>query len=402
MSRPTTKQYFVRERLTEARDARAVTQTDLAKCLGRSGAAVSNWERGEQAPEPHMLEQLAQVLGVSTAYFGKEMPDHGTSAIFFRSLANATKRARTREKARVRWLQHTALTLQQILEFPEVNFPEFAGPREYLTLDHAELERIASSMRAHWRLGEGPITNMVLVAENAGVVVGIDEVGSTRIDGQGSWSDVDKRPYILLARDKYTAYRRQMDMAHELAHLALHYNVTEDELEEHFDLIEDQAKYLAGALLLPDRSFAAEIFSLSLDGFLALKPRWKVAIGAMIMRARQLHILSENAAQQLWKYRATRGWHRREPLDLPVETPVEEPRLLRRSIEMIVDASARSKRDLVTLDIGLGASDIEMMAVLPPGYFAEQAEIVPLEPRFKTGEIAASGTGTVVPFRRSE
>ena len=189
-----------------------------------------------------------------------------------------------------------------------------------------------------------------------------------------------------------------MDIAHEIAHLVLHYNVNEDELARKFDDIEDQAKYLAGALLLPDKSFPAEIFSVSLDGFLALKPRWKVAISAMIMRAQQLHIISEAAAQQLWKYHTTRGWRRREPLDLPIETPVEEPRLLRRAIEMIIDANVRSKKMLLRSDIGLGASDVETMAVLPPGYFGDVAEIIPLEPKFRETDTVPKGPGSIVRF----
>src|SRR5262249_11802329 len=154
----------------------------------------------------------------------------------------------------------------------------------------------------------------------------VDEAGSTAIDGQGTWSLVDGRPYILLCTDKYTAYRRQMDISHEIAHLVLHRGVaSETELAENFSLIEDQAKYLASAFLLPDRTFAAEIPSLSLDGFLSLKRRWMVSVGAMIMRAEQLEILSKHAAESLWRYRAARGWSRREPYDLPEETPVEQP-----------------------------------------------------------------------------
>ena len=75
------------------------------------------------------------------------------------------------------------------------------------------------------------------------------------------------------------------------------------------------------------------------------------AVGAMVMRAHQLVMLSDQAAQYLWKYRTMRGWHRREPLDLPAEAPIEEPRLLKRSIEMIVQANVRSKTDLLESDI---------------------------------------------------
>jgi hypothetical protein len=78
---------------------------------------------------------------------------------------------------------------------------------------------------------------------------------------------------------------------------------------------------------------------------------------------------------------------------------VEEPRLLRRAIEMIIDAKVRSKKELIISDIGLGPADIEMMAVLPSGYFTGSAEIIPLEPKFRDSETDPR-TGEVVPFRR--
>jgi Zn-dependent peptidase ImmA (M78 family)/DNA-binding XRE family transcriptional regulator len=400
VSRASTKNYFVRERLAEAREARSITQRELSSSLGKADSTISNWERGEQAPEPRTLDQLAAALDVSPGYFLKPMPDHGPGAIFFRSLANATARARTRERARVRWLQHISLSLQEVLDFPAISIPDFVEDGSYARLKEADLERVAAAMRHHWRLGEGPIEDLLLVVENAGVVVGVDEVGSTAIDGQGTWSDADRRPYILLVRDKYTAFRRQMDVAHELAHLVLHKGVDEAKLARDFDLIEHQAKYLAGALLLPHRSFTAEISSLSLDGFLGMKQRWRVAVGAMIMRAQQLEVLSEQAAQLLWKYRATRGWHRREPYDAPEETPVPEPRMLKRSVEMIVSEKVRSKQDLLRYDIGLGARDVELLACLDFGYFVDlPANVVRIEPRLR-GATDPEPSAQVVPFRR--
>lgn len=400
MSRPSTKGLFVKERLVEARDARSLTQKHVARALNRGESTISNWERGGQAPEPTALAELASALGVFPSYLLRPMPDHGGTPIFFRSLANATVRARTREKAKVRWLQHIALSVQEVLDLPPVDVPEVVKGDEYLSLKTEDFENIAGELRAHWDLGEGPIRTMALVAENAGIVVGVDETGSTAIDGQGTWSKADGRPYILLATDKYTAYRRQMDIAHEIAHLVLHRFVTEDELERHFALIERQAKLLAGAFLLPHRAFAAEITSLSLDGFLSLKRRWMVSVGAMIMRAENLEILSPNAAELLWRYRATRGWHRREPFDLPEETPVEEPCLLGRCIEMITGEGGRSKRALLETDIGLGAGDVEMLASLPPGFFAaDAAPVVRLEPKLR-GRPSDFAESEVVPFRR--
>lgn len=57
----------------------------------------------------------------------------------------------------------------------------------------------------------------------------------------------------------------------------------------------------------------------------------------------------------------------------------------------------RSKRELLSADIGLGAADIEMMAVLPAGYFGRPGEIVALEPKLKV-EGEDNRGGKVVPF----
>lgn len=398
MSRPTTKEFFERERLTEAREARGMTQSALAEVLGKSGSTISNWERGEQAPEPASLETLSKALRLPARYFLKGVPNYGDGAIFFRSLSNATSRLRSRERARMRWLQHISITLQDSLDFPEVDMPRISKG-DYKRLTHDDLETLAGEVRVKWSLGEGPISNMLLVAENAGVIVGVDHIGSTSIDGQANWCSADKRPYILLASDKYTAFRRQLDTAHEIAHIILHYGVNKAELEENFEVIEDQAKYFAGAFLMPHKSFASDVYSLSLDGFLSLKSKWKVSVGAMIMRATQLDIVSDSAAQRLWKYRATRGWHRREPLDLPSETPVDEPRLLRRSIEMIVSSTCVSKLDLLNRDICLSEDDVELLACLPKNYFVDDTRVIRLEPRIKSSP-GNEQSGIVVPLRR--
>lgn len=392
---------FIGERLSLARDARNVTQAHLAAVLGVVTPTISRWEHGDRTPDAAQLAGLAAALGVYPTYFLRPIASHGDAPIFFRSLASATVKARTKERAKMRWLQHISLTLQESLEFPNVNIGNAIQEGDYVRLSDSDLEDIAIYLRRLWGLGDGPIRNISLVLENAGVTIGIDEVGSTKIDGQANWSAADNRPYILLARDKYTAFRRQMDLAHEMSHLVLHKNVSKAQLERDFELVEHQAKYLAGAFMMPERSFTAEIPSLSLDGFLSLKKRWMVAIGAMIMRAEQLGILNEEAARRLWKYRATRGWNRREPLDHPSETPVEEPRFLRRSIELLSTEGIRTKRDLLETDIGLGATDVEILASLEPGYFSEDnAEVVPFEPKLRTSDMTGA-PGQIIEFRRT-
>jgi len=54
------------DRIRERREARRLTQQDLASALQISAQAVSKWERGENAPDIATLVALSRLLGVST------------------------------------------------------------------------------------------------------------------------------------------------------------------------------------------------------------------------------------------------------------------------------------------------------------------------------------------------
>jgi Zn-dependent peptidase ImmA (M78 family) len=246
---------------------------------------------------------------------------------------------------------------------------------------------------------------MLLIMENAGVCVVKEEVGSVAMDGVSHWSDVDQRPYVLIAADKDTCARSRLDAAHELGHLVLHRRVKEKTLADAaaFKEVERQAFLFAGAFLLPAESFAAEIWSPSLNGLLPLKERWKVSIGAMVKRCRNLGMINDEYEQRLWKHYSARGWRKAEPLDDTI--PVETPRLLGRSVRLLIDERIRTRGQLID-DLRLSASDVESLCGLPRGFITSSgADLVTL-PRVKERGLAtdasADGTGaTLIPFRRA-
>ena len=84
---------------------------------------------------------------------------------------------------------------------------------------------------------------------------------------------------------------------------------------------------------------------------------------------------------------------------LPAETPIDEPRLLRRSVELIVDNKVRTKADLLHSDICLGAADVQMLASLPVNYFLESASVVAFEPKFRPA-VTAGKQASILPLRR--
>ena len=391
---------FRGERLAQARDARGLTQVALARLIGRSSSSISRWEGDEQSPEPEALAALARALDLPMAFFLRPLEDGGQAPTFFRSMASTTQSLRRRTRARLHWAQEIALSLQEWVELPEVDVPSLAGVSDYQEIRNQDIETMANECRSVWELGGGPIADVLLVLENAGVVVVKDEVGSVKMDGLSNWSAADNRPYVLIARDKDTCVRSRMDAAHELGHLVLHQALEQKVLNSSADFrdIERQAFDFAGAFLMPAESFAAEVWTPSLNAFLALKERWKTSIAAMIMRCARLHMLSEEYERRLWKHYSARGWRKSEPLDDRLE--VENPRLLSRSVHLLVDEKVRDRRALLS-DFRLPAPDVEALCGLQPGYMSEaSAEVIRL-PKLKRPGRAPRGSGSVVPFRQT-
>jgi len=373
--------------LTQARIARGLTRVALATAVKRSAPSVSKWESGQQTPEPQALEDLAHVLRVPRDYFLNLPFDSGDRPRFFRSMANATQRSRERISQHLRWLQRISHDLQQWVDLPEPDVPDLGGIA-FQQLQDSDIEETAAQVREHWGLGSAPIQDLLLVLENAGIVVGRCAFSAPSIDGVSHWSLADDRPYVLLSADKRTAVRARFDAAHELAHLVLHRHVDQSALtqRDEFKELENQAHRFASAFLMPADGFVNELPELSLEAFRALKPRWGVSIGAMIYRCKDLELISEEHAGRLFKYISARGWVRAEPED--ERLALEQPRLLERSIRLLLTQRGYSVDQLLA-ELRLHPKDIEALTGLPAGLLSnrrEQIQLLPT-PKLKTGVI---------------
>lgn len=63
------------ERLRKMREARGLTQRELAKAIGVSRQAIGFYESGEREPDLETVQKLAQVLGTSISYLVGETDD---------------------------------------------------------------------------------------------------------------------------------------------------------------------------------------------------------------------------------------------------------------------------------------------------------------------------------------
>lgn len=391
---------FVPGRLTEARAARRIpSMSALARALSLNPSTVSRWEDGSSVPDPETLSRLAAFLGVRPEFFFR--PEHVSARpTFLRSLSSTLVRDLQYQGAQMRWLQEISHALEHYVDLPAINIPNVMAGGTYHQLRNEDLERIALDLRRHWRLGEGPCGDMLPLLERFGFVVGVIEMGTVKLDGLCSWSPVDDRPYILLASDKMSFVRRQMDAAHEMAHAVLHRDVTRDEFKRDLKLIEIQAFRLASAFLLPSTTYPIEVRFPSLSSMLAAKERWRVSIKAQIKRLTDLDVIPGDFATHLYKLYSAKGWAKEEPFDRQW-TPTE-PRVLRDALYLIIDKCVRSKSDLLALEFTIPAGDVENLTGLPPGWFKHEAATVVRLKHNPSETFVGRETGEVISFRRRD
>lgn len=368
------KRRLVPSRLRDARVAACLNQSELAELVGVTRQAISSFEQGEKSPEPDTLERIAATLGQPISYFSTE--DRSVfgefTSIFLRSVGTPTKRRNLACQVVSKWFAQVTAYLDALVNFPVVRVPQ-ASPRGADGRYSAEeIEAAAEQCRKLWELGLGPITNVVSLLEANGITVCRFGIEGQNVEAFSFWNG--GRPFIVLASDKEAAARSRFDAAHELGHLVLHRWVGADELEDPkiLKLIEREADRFASAFLLPRQSFPAEVFTTRLDAFITLKRRWKVSISAMVYRCKQLEIFDEDQVTNLYKQISARRWRKREPLDDPADMPLEQPRLLRRAIEMLVQAGKKIADELLA-ELRIAQRIVVELCSLPAGFFPPAA-----------------------------
>lgn len=390
---------FVPARLTEAREARRIaTKSALARRIDVSPTSVSRWEdeASEQTPDYPTLVRLAGELQVRPEFFLRPT-FHSERPTFLRSLASTLQRDLNFQKAQMHWLQEASYVVGHYVDLPDIDIPDVLEGANYNQLRDEDIEAIALRLRNHWNIGEGPCVDMVSLMERVGIVVAAIPMNTTKLDGLCSWSPVDGRPHVLLATDKMSFPRRQMDAAHELAHAVLHQAVPEEEFQDNLRMIEQQAFRLGSAFLMPSSTYPHEVRHASLAMLTSLKERWRVSIKAQIKRLADLDVIPEDHARQLYKLYSAKGWSRGEPLDQ--HWPVPAPKALRDSLNLIVDNAVRGKADLMATEFTISESDVELLCGLPRGWFERDgAEVVSLKVREHMMPPRGDCAAEIIPF----
>lgn len=317
---------FNGDNLRIARLMSGISLNELGERVGTTRQYIHQLETTDKKiPTIDLVEALAYELGVEANFFcyplGNQVKEE---ECHFRKLKTTLVSSRRESAARATLMNKLIETLEAYLELPPVNFPQV----EISSL--ADSEAASIECRKYWKLGDGPIKNMIRVAENAGAIVSTFGDVSEKID---ALSLNRGRPIIILNTAK-NAPRLRMDIGHEMLHIIGHNGIETGDRET-----EAQADHFASHFLLPRAALIREYTSRSKtrvdwNAIYSMKVKWGISARAVVYRLNQYGLITPSQYRTANIHFSKTGQTKEEVHDDKV--PLDMPELLPSSLTLLL------------------------------------------------------------------
>lgn len=322
------KNIFNGDNLRIARLMSGISLNELGERVGTTRQYIHQLETSNnKTPTSDLIEALAYELGVDSTFFcyplGNQVKEE---ECHFRKRKTTLVSSKRESTARATLLNKLIEKMEEYLELPPINFPQC----EISSLSDSE----AASMecRKYWKLGNGPIKNMIRVAENAGAIVSTFGGISEKID---ALSINRERPIIILNTTK-NAPRIRMDIGHEMLHIIGHNGIETGTRDT-----EAQADHFASHFLLPRAALIKEYTSRSKSridwsSIYSIKVKWGISARAIVYRLNQYGLITPSQYRTANIHFSKTGQTKHEELDNKV--PLDLPELLQSSLLLLLQS----------------------------------------------------------------
>lgn len=295
-------------RVVLAREARGLTQGELAELVGVSQGKLSKVENGQLMADDGLADRLSAVLNFPILFFEHEVPRPRTTVTFYRRRMSVGVRTMRSFEARLRIrLEHLSVLFASV-EHRAIGFV----PGDFVELGWRP-EKVAAELRAMWGVPRGPIVDLVGLLEAKGIVVVPIEIEDRKIDAV-CFPACDGVPPVIFVKANAATDRMRFSLCHELGHLVMHEFVSDLSTD-----VENEADRFAAEFLMPATDVKGSLARVTLPILAKLKQHWRVSMAALLYRARALGQLTEQQYQYMWRCMAP--FRNAEPGDLTPETP---------------------------------------------------------------------------------
>jgi Zn-dependent peptidase ImmA (M78 family)/transcriptional regulator with XRE-family HTH domain len=315
-----------------AREARGMTQVELAQKIGMSPTNLSKIERNEIGVGEESILQISMATFFPINFFlqrGRILPDH----LGYRRKQNVPQRFITPINSRINIIKNHVqfLTRGLAMEMPKLPRMEVTS-----TIDAA---KIALKVRQLWNIETPVIDNLVKLFEKKNLIVSSFDFGTERVDSRSILTE-EHFPLICF-NSALSGDRQRFTLAYELGGLIMH---TYHKVPVSRDL-NHEANVFAASFLMPEKEIITDFKNgVTIPLLAELKKKWKVSMISLLYRADDLGLLTANQKRYLLQQFNTLQIRRREPPELDIKK--EEPQLLRQLI-----AKYRTKTKLSTSEM---------------------------------------------------
>lgn len=318
---------FNKEMLILAREFRGYTQKELVEKLhGVSQGHLSKIELGIHDISEDIMKQLVDVLDLPISFFYQDKQHYGLPLSIngnFRKKQSLSKKFRLKIKGLINIILHNVedilsqhdLFHSKLLDFNTIyqsSNKNQDNPKKISDTDKNLIKNIVLSVKNHLKIDpNSPIDNLVKSLESNNILVIDVNFGTDLVDGFSYW--INTIPVIFVSRN-ITGDRQRFTIAHELAHLVLHRNYFNEQMEA-------EANYFASEFLMPESSIEQDLSYVTLEKLAMLKSKWKVSMASLLFRAKELTEMTEYLYRGLFINISKLGYRKVEPVLISYENP---------------------------------------------------------------------------------
>lgn len=298
---------------TLAREARGYSQADLAEISTVSRQSISRFELNDVQLSEGFIEKLMSALIFADALYklDKELLPPAT----YRRRDTIPAKLLTKIDALINVYAFGIAHLLNAIKFEQLNVPLFP------VSETQTAEQAALLTRNAWHLAKGPVANVIAAMEANGFITMPVDFETERIDSRSILID-DKYPVIFYNR-KLQGDRLRFTLAYELGHVVMHTRSKVLRLDD-----SHEANVFAAEFLMPKADIVKDLNSkIDVEELGLLKNKWMVSMQAILYRAEDLGVITENHKRYLINRFNQLQIRRREPKELDVT--IERGHLLR-------------------------------------------------------------------------
>ncbi|SMC54466.1 helix-turn-helix domain-containing protein [Pedobacter africanus] len=324
-------QRFNPKMLELARTFRELTQKQLADLLPKINQPnLSKIEKGELLVSPATAEMIADALNYPVSFFYQNEPRTHVANIYFR------KRATVPQKRLDKILSDLKHVLKGIGHFMEdIELQEF--PKYSFDLSHGWTpEAAALRMREILNIPPGPVKDLVKRIEETGIIVYFYDAEDEKFDGLTAYTDTGTP--VIFVNKNMSNDRLKNTISHELGHLVTHIPCSIEPWRD----VEAEANAFSGEFLMPKKDCYRDLQNLTYNKLSILKSYWGVSKAFIIMRARNLSLLTEST----YKYLMIELGRRNERKTETGYVDLDQPQVLPEIINILKKEFTYSNQDI--------------------------------------------------------